>query len=317
MPRTAQKHDLPTPADTPASPLENEDLAPPLPADEEDAPRPADEDDSPYALAAYMGALYKRPLLTATEEVALATRIARGDRAAHCLLVESNLRLVVTIARRYLRKVHHMAFLDLIAEGNTGLMRAADKFDASRGFRFSTYAVWWIRQNIERALMNQERMIRTPVHIRKVTDRLYAVTQRLTSQIGRAPTITELAQHTGLSADDIPRLQAFMYDMTVSGDESWDEDGHHTFFDNLIDPNLRDPIDIVAHKEAAARLQNALAQLRPRHRKVLMMRYGIPDGDTHTLASIAATLGVTRERVRQIQVLATRELRALLARKAA
>lgn len=316
MSRTAPKRDVPEPTDDPISLFES-DPESLLPADEDDAPLPAGDDDSPDALAAYMSALYKRPLLTAAEEVALAARIAHGDHAAHRLLVESNLRLVVMIARRYLRKVHHMSLLDLIAEGNTGLMRAADKFDAGRGFRFSTYAVWWIRQNIERAIMNQERTVRTPVHVRKHTDRLYAATQRLTGQFGRAPTVAELAHHTGLAADAIPRLQAIMYDMTVSGDEPWGEDGQYTFFDNLIDPNLHDPTDVIAHKEATARLQKALAQLRPRYRKVLILRYGIPDGDTHTLASIATTLGVTRERVRQIQVLATRELRAILGHKAA
>lgn len=316
MSRTAPKCDVPEPTDDLISLLEN-DPESLLPADENDAPLPAGDDDSPDALAAYMSALYKRPLLTAAEEIALATRIARGDRAAHRLLVESNLRLVVHIARRYLRKVHHMALLDLIAEGNTGLMRAADKFDADRGFRFSTYAVWWIRQNIERAIMNQERTVRIPVHVRKYTDRLYAATQRLTGQFGRAPTVAELAHHTGLAADAVPRLQAIMYDMTVSGDESWDEDGQHTFFDSLIDPDWRDPSDIVAGQDDAARLHKALTQLRPRYRRVLMLRYGIPDGDTHTLASVATTLGVTRERVRQIQVLATRELRTILAREAA
>lgn len=266
----------------------------------------------PEALDTYLRKLHHRPLLTAGEEVTLAGRIARGDREAHRLLVESNLRLVVAIARRYLRKVHHMALLDLIAEGNIGLMHAADKFDATRGFRFSTYAVWWIRQTIERAIMNQERMIRAPVHVRKLTDRLLAATYRLTNETGREPTCIELAQQTGIPVAEIPRLQAVMYDTVVSGDDSCDDEGRHTFLDNMIDMDMPDHCDIVARREDRERLCKVLSRLTPREQKVLKLRFGLFDGDIHTLDSVADVIGVTRERVRQIQNQAIRRLRAFV-----
>ena len=265
--------------------------------------------DSPEAIDAYLRRLHRRPLLTAAEEVALAGRIACGDREAHRLLVEGNLRLVVAISRRYLRKVRHMALLDLVAEGNMGLMHAADKFDATRGFRFSTYAVWWIRQTIERAIMNQERMIRTPVHVRKLTDRLLAATYRLTNETGREPTCAELAQQTGIPVAEIPRLQAVMYDAVVSGDDSCDDEGRHTFLDNMIDMDMPDHCDIVARHEDRVRLCKALSRLTPRQQKILKLRFGLFDGDTHTLESVANAIGVTRERVRQIQNQAIRQLR--------
>ena len=304
MSETARKQDASDHTDVPVSLFDGDS----------ESRTPAFGDEAPDALAAYVSALHKRPLLTAADEVALGARIARGDREAHRLLVESNLRLVVMLARRYLRKVHHMTFLDLISEGNIGLMHAADKFDAARGFRFSTYAVWWIRQTIERAIMNQERTVRTPVHIRKHTDRLFAATQRLTNKTGRVPTVADLAEHTGIPVAEIPRLQALMYDTTVSGDEPWDEDGRHTFLESLVDHNLLDHTDIVARQEATNRLHQSMAKLTARQRRVLALRYGIPDGDTHTLESVATILGVTCERVRQIQVQATRQLHAILAR---
>jgi RNA polymerase nonessential primary-like sigma factor len=281
----------------------------------EDAPESrtkAFDAESPDALSAYLRTLHKRPLLTKAEEIALGTRIAHGDRAAHRLLVEGNLRLVVMIARRSMRKARHLSFLDLIAEGNIGLMHAADKFDPDRGYRFSTYAVWWIRQTIERAIMNHDRIVRTPVHIRKRTDRLLAVTQSIIRQTGRAPSVSELADRTRIPAAEIPRLQALMYDTTVSGDESWDEDGRHTFLDSLIDTSQKDYSDHVARKEAAIRLHRAMAKLPRRQQQVLRLRYGIPDGDTHTLEGIATLIGVTRERVRQIQLEAMQKLRVLL-----
>lgn len=273
------------------------------------APVPRESSD---ALSAYLRQLHQRPLLTAAEEVALGTRIAQGDRDAHRLLVESNLRLVVSVARRNQYKARHLSLLDLINEGNMGLMHAAEKFDPDRGFRFSTYAIWWIRQVIDRAIMNQDRTIRTPVHIRKRADRLLAATRHLVAQIGREPTLTELAERTGIPVSQIPGLQALMYDAVVSYDEPRDDDEQPPFLDSLVDTSLPDHSDILARQEADRSLHAALSRLTPRQQLVLRLRYGMPDGDTHTLASVADIIGVTRERTRQIQNEAIRQLRDLI-----
>ena len=254
----------------------------------------------------YLKEIGKIPLLDADQEMKLAERIAAGDEKAKNELVEANLRLVVSIAKRYVGK--GMFFLDLIQEGNLGLMKAVDKFDYQKGYKFSTYATWWIRQAITRAIADQARTIRIPVHMVETINKQIRVSRTLLQEFGREPTPEEIAKYMGISEDKVREIQKIAQDPvsleTPIGEE---EDSH--LGDFLEDETSTAPSDMVAFTLLKEQLIGVLDTLTPREEKVLRLRYGIDDGRPRTLEEVGKEFNVTRERIRQIEAKALRKLR--------
>ena len=255
----------------------------------------------------YLREIGKIPLLSGEEEVALAKRKERGDRAADRKLIEANLRLVVSIAKKFVGKT--LSLLDLIQEGNIGLFRAVKKFDYRKGYKFSTYATWWIRQAITRALADQSRTIRIPVHMVETINRFQQVQRRLLQDLGRDPTPEELAAEMGEEVDKINHIIKISQD-TVSLEVSVGDDDD--------DSSLQDFIEDVKNvsPDRAAGLQIlrdyvsvAIRELSPREQKILEMRFGLSDGVTHTLEEVGQEFGVTRERIRQIEAKALEKIK--------
>jgi RNA polymerase primary sigma factor len=237
-------------------------------------------------------------LLTSAEEVALAKRIERGDLEAKHRMVESNLRLVVSIAKRY--RGLGLPLLDLIQEGSIGLSRAAEKFDWRRGHKFSTYATWWIKQSIQRAISNHARTIRIPVHVLERRRKVDLATQRLETELGRQPTRDELAAATGLSPERIDEARSLAR-TTVSLNQPFGSNGDEIQLGDLIpDPTTEDPDDELDRRRRHRRIQHALAELPDRERLILDQHFGLT-GEPHTLKEIGQELGLTRERVRQLE----------------
>ena len=255
----------------------------------------------------YLNAIGKTPLLTAQEEIDLAKRIQQGDEEARRHMIEANLRLVVSIARRYVGR--GLSFSDLVQEGNCGLMRAAVKFDHARGNRFSTYATWWIRQAITRALADKGRTVRLPVHI---VERLAAIRRSandLRHELGREPELAELAAAAGLTEAE---LQALMdvSEAPLSLDASADPEGEAPDLMRAVaDPSQLEPFDITYGRIRLRGVAQAVCDLPERERAVLVLRYGLADEEPLTLSQIASQLGISRERVRQIEARALQRLR--------
>ncbi len=254
----------------------------------------------------YLKDIGKVPLLSAEEETNLAKRMMEGDEDAKRLLSEANLRLVVSIAKRYMGR--GMQFLDLIQEGNFGLMKAVEKFDYQKGFKFSTYATWWIRQAITRAIADQARTIRIPVHMVETINRLVKVSRRLLQELGREPTTQEIAEGMGIPEDKVRDIQKIAQDPvsleTPIGEE---EDSHLSDF--IEDEGSTAPTDAVAFTMLKEQLLGVLDTLTPREEKVLRLRYGLDDGRSRTLEEVGKEFNVTRERIRQIEAKALRKLR--------
>ena len=254
----------------------------------------------------YLKDIGRVPLLSADEEVELAKRMAENDVAAKKRLSEANLRLVVSIAKRYVGR--GMLFLDLIQEGNLGLMKAVEKFDYQKGFKFSTYATWWIRQSITRAIADQARTIRIPVHMVETINKLTRVQRVLLQEFGREPTPAEIAEKMGVTEDRVREIQKIAQDPvsleTPIGEE---EDSH--LGDFIEDENTTTPSDSVAFTMLKEQLLGVLDTLTPREEKVLRLRYGIDDGKPRTLEEVGREFNVTRERIRQIEAKALRKLR--------
>ena len=254
----------------------------------------------------YLKDIGRVPLLTADEEVDLARRMQEDDAAAKKRLSEANLRLVVSIAKRYVGR--GMLFLDLIQEGNLGLMKAVEKFDYQKGFKFSTYATWWIRQSITRAIADQARTIRIPVHMVETINKLTRVQRLLLQELGREPTPEELAEKMGVSEERVREIQKIAQDPvsleTPIGEE---EDSH--LGDFIEDEKTTTPSDSVAFTMLKEQLLGVLDTLTPREEKVLRLRYGIDDGKPRTLEEVGREFNVTRERIRQIEAKALRKLR--------
>ncbi|NOY44736.1 MAG: sigma-70 family RNA polymerase sigma factor [Deltaproteobacteria bacterium] len=259
---------------------------------------------SPMAL--YLRDIRKTRLLTPQEEIELALRIEKGDEAARRRMIESNLRLVVKIAKRYVNR--GLPFLDLIEEGNVGLIKAVERFKASKGCRFSTYATWWIRQSIERALTNQVRTIRLPVHVSDDLDRLRRVTEHLTRALRRHPTEEELAAETGFKPEYVDRLLKIQR-RVLSMDQALDVDGDFTLQDKLEDPHAPNPADKLLREKVTRLVRSKISVLTDREKKILVLRFGLDGGEPMTLERIGKIFGVTRERIRQIQVEALAKLR--------
>ncbi len=254
----------------------------------------------------YLKDIGRVPLLSPEEEVELAKRMAEGDESAKLRLSEANLRLVVSIAKRYVGR--GMQILDLIQEGNLGLMKAVEKFDYQKGFKFSTYATWWIRQAITRAIADQARTIRIPVHMVETINRQVRVSRMLLQKLGREPTAAEIAEEMGISESRVMEIQKIAQDPvsleTPIGEE---EDSH--IGDFLEDETATAPSDTVAFTMLKEQLISVLDTLTPREEKVLRLRYGIDDGRPRTLEEVGKEFNVTRERIRQIEAKALRKLR--------
>jgi RNA polymerase sigma factor (sigma-70 family) len=260
----------------------------------------------------YMKDLSKLTVITMEEERAYAERIARGDQEARKKLTEANLRLVVKIARKYTNQ--GLSPLDLIEEGNIGLMRAVEKFDPSRNCRFSTYATWWIRQAVERAIANQSRTVRLPIHISAKVYRISKAISNFGERHGREPTPEEIAQDTGYPLDLINNLYTMVV-RTCSLETIIDEEGEMTLVEVLPDTNNEEPLSVYEQTTRVEEIASWLETLDSDARKVIILRYGLDAQEPETLEAIGKVFGVTRERIRQIEQRAMNKLRALVKRK--
>ncbi|HKZ06722.1 MAG TPA: sigma-70 family RNA polymerase sigma factor [Methylomirabilota bacterium] len=262
-------------------------------------------------LGMYLGEIRRIKLLDAAAEQDLARRARAGDASAADRLAEANLRLVISLARRYVNR--GLSLLDLIEEGNVGLLHAVRKFDPDRGTRFSTYATWWIRQAIVRALANQARMVRLPVHVELLLSQ-YAKAQRaLTQELGRAPTLAELAARLGQTAEQVEDLEHLRQQRTLSLDAPAGAEGKGSLQDTIEDPDARPGGGLAATLRARADLAGVLQDLPDQERRVITQRFGLGGEEPRTLEAIGKEMGVTRERVRQIEGAALKRLGALLA----
>ncbi len=254
----------------------------------------------------YLKEIGKVPLLTAEEEVELAKRIQNGDVEAKRRLEEANLRLVVSIAKRYVGR--GMQFLDLIQEGNLGLIKAAEKFDYEKGFKFSTYATWWIRQAITRAIADQARTIRVPVHMVENINKLIKAKRELIQQLGREPTTDELAEFMNISVERVAEITKISQEPVSLETPVGEEDDSH-LGDFVQDYNMPVPEDVATQTALRQQIKEALETLSDREQKVLELRFGLNDGKQRTLEEVGAEFHVTRERIRQIEAKALRKLR--------
>lgn len=257
----------------------------------------------------YLGEIGYSPLLTAEEEVLYARRALRGDEAARKRMIESNLRLVVKISRRYSNR--GLALLDLIEEGNLGLIRAVEKFDPERGFRFSTYATWWIRQTIERALMNQTRTIRLPIHVVKELNIYLRTARELSQKLDHEPTAEEIASQLDKPVDDVSKMLR-LNERVSSVDTPIGGDGEKALLDIIPDSQNSDPEVSTQNEDIKHSLIHWLDELNPKQKEVLARRFGLLGYEPSTLEEVGREISLTRERVRQIQVEGLRRLREIL-----
>ncbi len=268
-------------------------------------------DFSPDATQLYLNEIGFSALLTPEEEIQLGKRVQQGDPQARKRMIESNLRLVVRIARNYLGR--GLPLLDLVEEGNLGLIRAVEKFDPELGFRFSTYATWWIRQSIERGLINQSRTVRLPIHVVKELHSFIRTDRRLAQTLEREPSLEELANAFHSSLPDVQRMRSLREPIT-SADASLDQDSEHNLLDALADEHAHMPDAYLEVDDMRDVLHRWLKQLPDKQRVVIMRRFGLERGEIATLEQLGEELGVTRERVRQIQTEALKRLRKFIKR---
>lgn len=254
----------------------------------------------------YLKEIGRVPLLSADDEVELAKRIEKGDEEAKRRLAEANLRLVVSIAKRYVGR--GMLFLDLIQEGNMGLIKAVEKFDHTKGYKFSTYATWWIRQAITRAIADQARTIRIPVHMVETINKLIRVSRQLLQELGREPTPEEIAAEMELSTDKVREIMKIAQEPVSLETPIGEEDDSH-LGDFIEDQEALAPADAAAYELLKEQLEDVLDTLTEREENVLRLRFGLDDGRTRTLEEVGKVFGVTRERIRQIEAKALRKLR--------
>ncbi|HEV2778854.1 MAG TPA: sigma-70 family RNA polymerase sigma factor [Actinophytocola sp.] len=300
-------------------------------------PEPSEPGEEASLFNQYLNQIAATPLLSAAEEVELAKQIEAGvyaaellhqhesgarelserDRAdldllaaqgqrAKCRMIRANLRLVVSVAKKYFRRGQSM--LDLVQEGNLGLIRAVEKFDYTKGFKFSTYAVWWIRQSIDRGLAQYSRTIRLPMHVVEDVSKLARVERDLQIRLGREPSEEELAEHTGFSVDTVHELRRLSRE-TISLDTPIGDDGDRNVGDLIEDTEVLQGSDVVEYQAFARELRALVDTLPPREAMIITLRYGLHDGRQHTLAEIAERLGYTRERIRQLEKQALAALR--------
>ena len=294
--------DLPTEAELQT--LEEAPLADPAESPEEFLPDPSAKLDDPVRM--YLKEIGKIPLLTQEEEQSIAQRMAQGDQKAKQQMTEANLRLVVSIAKRYVGR--GMQLLDLIQEGNLGLLKAVDKFDYTKGYKFSTYATWWIRQAITRAIADQARTIRIPVHMVETINKVIRVSRQLLQELGHDPSPEEISAEMNMPVDKVREILKIAQEPvsleTPIGEE---EDSH--LGDFIPDEGASEPSEAASFTLLKEQLVEVLSTLTPREEKVLKLRFGIEDGRTRTLEEVGKEFNVTRERIRQIEAKALRKLR--------
>jgi RNA polymerase primary sigma factor len=267
------------------------------------------DDVSDDSVRLYLREIGKIPLLNAEEELELAQKVVAGDRRAKDKMAEANMRLVVSIAKRYSGR--GLDFLDLIQEGNTGLLRAVEKFDPDKGFKFSTYATWWIRQAITRAIADQARVIRIPVHMVETINKLLRTQRRMTQDLNREPTIEELAAELEMEPEKVEYVIKIKQDIhsldAGVGRDGEDEDS--VLGDFVEDEDTISPVDSAADQLLKEQIQDVLGTLSEREQKIIRMRFGLDDGKNHTLEEVGQEFAVTRERIRQIEAKALAKLR--------
>ena len=267
------------------------------------------DDVSDDSVRLYLREIGKIPLLSAGEEMDLARRIVEGDKKAKDKMAEANMRLVVSIAKRYSGR--GLDFLDLIQEGNTGLLRAVEKFDPDKGFKFSTYATWWIRQAITRAIADQARTIRIPVHMVETINKLLRTQRRITQELNREPTIEELSKELDMEPEKIEYVIKIKQDIS-SLDASVGRDGEDddsVLQDFIVDEDTVSPEDSASNQLLKEQVQEILSSLSDREQKIVRMRFGLDNGKNHTLEEVGQEFAVTRERIRQIEAKALAKLR--------
>ena len=272
---------------------------------------PAAEEFSSDTTQIYLNEIGRSPLLTPAEEFELACRVLEGDPIARERMIRQNLRLVVNIAKHYMNR--GLPLLDLIEEGNLGLIHAVEKFDPHRGFRFSTYATWWIRQNVERAIMNQARTIRLPVHVIKELNGVLKAARHLEQQTGEEPSPDDVAHLLGRPVDEVRRILQ-LNERMASLDAPLDGDSSLSIGDAVPDDQAMPPDVMLQTREMEHHLHEWLAELNDRQRMVIIHRYGLYDADVYTLEELASRMHLTRERVRQIQLEALKQLKVILRR---
>ena len=258
----------------------------------------------------YLREIGQYPLLTAAEERDLAKRIDAGDNEARNILARSNLRLVVSIAKKYVGRSPDLTLLDLIQEGNLGLFKAVDKFDWKKGYKFSTYATWWIRQAITRALADQSRTIRIPVHMVETIAKYKQVSRRLSQALGRDPQPEEIAVEMGVEVEKIYQIEKINQDtLSLENPIGSDDDEKSTLGDFIADEKIPSPVQESSERILGEQVRDILDDLSPKERKILEMRHGLLDGIYHTLEEVGKEFGVTRERIRQIEAKALEKIR--------
>lgn len=266
------------------------------------------EDFADDSVRMYLREIGRIPLLKPPEEILLAKRIDRGDQVARRKLAEANLRLVVSIAKKYIGR--GLSLLDLIQEGNTGLLRAVEKFDYRRGYKFSTYATWWIRQAITRAIADQARTIRIPVHMVETINKLIRTQRQLVQDLGREPLPEEIAAEMNLEVEKIEHIIKISQE-TVSLEAPVGEEEDSRLGDFIEDKTSKSPEDTATYELLRGHINEILKKLAPREQKILKLRFGLEDGQAHTLEEVGQEFGVTRERIRQIEAKALEKLRIL------
>jgi len=274
-----------------------------------DKPQTFFDDVSDDSVRLYLREIGKIPLLNAQEELALAQKVVAGDKRAKDQMAEANMRLVVSIAKRYSGR--GLDFLDLIQEGNTGLLRAVEKFDPDKGFKFSTYATWWIRQAITRAIADQARTIRIPVHMVETINKLLRTQRRMTQELNREPTIEELGKELEMEPEKVEYVMKIKQDIhSLDAGVGRDEgDDDSTLSDFIEDEDATSPEDSAAGQLLKEQVQDILGVLTEREQKIVKMRFGLEDGKSHTLEEVGQEFAVTRERIRQIEAKALTKLR--------
>lgn len=261
------------------------------------------------SIQTYLKEISKEPLLDADEEIELAKRIEKGDKEAQKRMIRANLRLVVSIAKKYIGRSPKLSFLDLIQEGNLGLFRAVEKFDWRRGYKFSTYATWWIRQSINRALADQSRTVRIPVHMVEKISKYTKVRKDLFQSLGREPTPEEVAAEMGLELDKVRHIIKIYQTATSLEAPVGDDEDNSTLADFIEDEAGIPPSVDAGRKLLKERLGEIMEDLDEREKNILAMRFGLDDGVTHTLEEVGQVFNVTRERIRQIQAKALEKIR--------
>jgi RNA polymerase primary sigma factor len=270
-------------------------------------PNPFLDDVSDDSVRLYLREIGKIPLLNAEEELELAHRVVSGDKRAKDKMAEANMRLVVSIAKRYVGR--GLDLLDLIQEGNTGLLRAVEKFDPDKGFKFSTYATWWIRQAITRAIADQARTIRIPVHMVETINKLLRTQRRLTQELNREPTNEEIAKEMEIEVDKVEHIMKIKQDIHSLDQSVRDDDEDSVLGDFVEDEDTISPEDSAAVQLLKEQVKDLLSSLSEREQKIIRLRFGLEDGKSHTLEEVGQEFSVTRERIRQIEAKALAKLR--------